>query len=168
MWNMGTWYLTVFPKKIRNKTFYFYSKKKYCFFVFVLSFGHRVQFQGQKLIFWQKKIAAQNTIVSQKLSNYHISLWRKVFFSLLTNFFFINIKVAQCCEGSPIKLWTRSLIGNMVFDGFPKIIRNKTFYFYSKKNYCFFAFVLRVHFRGQKLIFWQKKSAQKTEDLLKN
>jgi hypothetical protein len=99
-----------------------------------------------------------NISFSQKLSNYHISLWRKVFCSLLTNFIFINIKVAHCCEGSPKKIRTRSLIGNMVFGGFPKKIRYKTFYFHAKKIIRFILFLLsfglRVHFRGQKLTFW--------------
>jgi hypothetical protein len=58
----------------------------------------------------------------------------------------------------------------MVFGGFPKKIRNKTFYFHTKKKYYFFLFLLsfgpRVHFRGQKLIFWQKKIRPKREDLL--
>jgi hypothetical protein len=35
---------------------------------------------------------------------------------------------------------TRSLIGNMVLDGFPKQIRNKTFYFHTKKIIRFFLF----------------------------
>jgi hypothetical protein len=45
-----------FPKKNRNKTFYFDTKKKYGYILFLLSFGLRVHFQGKKLIFWQKKI----------------------------------------------------------------------------------------------------------------
>jgi hypothetical protein len=45
-----------FPKKNRNKTFYFDTKKKYGCILFLLSFGLRVDFQGKKLIFWQKKI----------------------------------------------------------------------------------------------------------------
>jgi hypothetical protein len=45
---------------------------------------------------------------------------------------------------------TQSLIGNMVLDGFPKKIRNKTFYFHTKKIISFILFLLslgpRVHF----------------------
>jgi hypothetical protein len=44
----------------------------------------------------------------------------------------------------------------MVFGGFPKKIRNKTFYFHTKKIpiYCFLlSFGPRVHFRGKKLTF---------------
>jgi hypothetical protein len=37
---------------------------------------------------------------------------------------------------------TRSLIGNMVFGGFPKKISNKTFYFHSKKKITLFLFYL--------------------------
>jgi hypothetical protein len=47
----------------------------------------------------------------------------------------------------------------MVFGGFPKEIRNKTFFFTLKKIslYLFFlSFGPRVHFRSKKLIFWQK------------
>jgi hypothetical protein len=83
---------------------------------------------------------SQCTIQSAHLSNYHISLWRKVFFSFLTNFFPIYINVTHCCEVSPKKIWTRSLIGNMVFGGFPKNISNKTFYFYTKKNIALLLF----------------------------
>jgi hypothetical protein len=43
----------------------------------------------------------------------HISLWGKVFFSLLTNFIFIHIKAGHCCEGPPKTIRTRSLIGKM-------------------------------------------------------
>jgi hypothetical protein len=37
--------------------------------------------------------------------------------------------VGHCCEGSPKTIKTRLLIGNMGFGGFPKKIRNKTYYF---------------------------------------
>jgi hypothetical protein len=57
----------------------------------------------------------------------------------------------------------------MVFGGFPKQIRNKTFYFHTKKN-CFIYFVLcfgpRVHFRGQKLTFRQKNLLPKNRKSL--
>jgi hypothetical protein len=43
---LGTWYLAVFQKKIRNKTFYFHIKKKFHFILFLLSFGPRVHFRG--------------------------------------------------------------------------------------------------------------------------
>jgi hypothetical protein len=33
---LGTWYLAVFQKKIRNKTFYFHTKKKFTLFFFYL------------------------------------------------------------------------------------------------------------------------------------
>jgi hypothetical protein len=139
-----------FPKKIRNKTFYFYTKFFLLLYCFLLSLALE-SISGVKSWLFDKKKSAQkqktflttlNTIFSQKLSNYHISLWTKVFFSVLTIFFPIYIKVAYCCEGSPKKMWTQSLIGNVVFDGFPKKIRNKTFYFYTKKKYCFIVFFL--------------------------
>jgi hypothetical protein len=82
------------------------------------------------------------SIQSAHLSNYHISLWGKVFFSFWINFFLINIKVAHCCEGWPKTIRTWSLIGNMVFGGFPKEIRNKTFFFHMKKKYHFIYFFL--------------------------
>jgi hypothetical protein len=43
-----------FPKKIRNKAFYFDTTKKIWLYCFLLSFGPRVHFQGKKLIFLQK------------------------------------------------------------------------------------------------------------------
>jgi hypothetical protein len=45
----------------------------------------------EKTTFLQSEIFGQttlNTIFSQKLSNCHISLWRKVFFSIFNQFFF--------------------------------------------------------------------------------
>jgi hypothetical protein len=129
--------LAVFQKKLGTK--HLDTTKKIWLYCFLLSFGPRVHFQGKKLIFWQKK-SALNTIFSQKLSNYHISLWRKVFFSYLINFFFMNIKAAHSCEGSPKTIRTRSLIGNMVFGSFPKIIMNKTLYFDTTKKIWLYSF----------------------------
>jgi hypothetical protein len=70
----------------------------------------------------------------------------KSFFFIYNQFFFINIKAGHCCEGSPKTIKTRSLIGNMGFGGFPKKIRNKTFYFHCKKKFTifFFYFVLAL------------------------
>jgi hypothetical protein len=59
-----------FPKNIRNKTFYFYNIKKINFFLFLLSFGPRVHFRGQKLTFWQKKKSTQKTEDPQILSKF--------------------------------------------------------------------------------------------------
>jgi hypothetical protein len=48
-----------------------------------------------------------------------------------------------------------------------KKLGTKLFYFYTKKNTFHYYFILslgpRVHFRGQKLIFWQKKSPPKNK-----
>jgi hypothetical protein len=71
-----------FSKKIRNKTFYFHSKIFTLFFFFlVLALesisGVKSRLSGQ---------ISLNIIFSQKLSNYHISLWRKVFFSICNQF----------------------------------------------------------------------------------
>jgi hypothetical protein len=35
-WPSVTWYLTVFPKKLKNKTFYFYTKKNIALLFFTL------------------------------------------------------------------------------------------------------------------------------------
>jgi hypothetical protein len=51
---LGTWYLAVFQKKLGTKLFIFILKK-ISLYSFLLSFGPRVHFRGQKLIFWQKK-----------------------------------------------------------------------------------------------------------------
>jgi hypothetical protein len=52
------------------------------------------------------------------------------------------MKVAYCCEGSSNKIWTQLIIKNTELDGFPKKIRNKTFYFHTKKNFILFFFYL--------------------------
>jgi hypothetical protein len=156
-----------FSKKIKNKTFYFYTKKILHYY-FILCFGPRVHFRGQKLTFYfytKKKycniilyfvlalesisgvkswLCAEITkfsIQSAHLSNYHISLWRKVFFFIYNQFVFINIKAGHCCEGSPKTIRIRSLIGKLGFGGFSKKIRNKNL-FLSKKNKLFNIFGL--------------------------
>jgi hypothetical protein len=49
---LGTWYLAVFQKKLGTKLFIFTVKIKFHFIIFLLSFGPRVHFRGQKLTFW--------------------------------------------------------------------------------------------------------------------
>jgi hypothetical protein len=55
---LGTWHLTVFPKKIGTKLFIFHTKKNYRFILLylVLALDSRVHFRGKKLIFGKKKI----------------------------------------------------------------------------------------------------------------
>jgi hypothetical protein len=120
--------VAVFPKKIGTKLFIFHTKKKYRFILLYLVLALK-SISGVNGLFGNKKIRPKtedpflttlNNIFIQKLSNYHISLWRKVFFFILNKKNSIHIKVAYCCEGSPKTIRTRSLIGNMVFGGFPK------------------------------------------------
>jgi hypothetical protein len=63
-----------------------------------------------------------------------LNLWRKVFFSCITNFFPLISKLATVARGHPKTIRTRSLIGKLGFGGFSKKIRNKTFYFYTKNK----------------------------------
>jgi hypothetical protein len=90
-----------FPKKIRNKTFYFHCKKKFHLFLFLLSFGPRVHFRSQKSTFWSNHPEYKCSAKNCQIVIFHSR--EKFFFPFLTNFFFIHIKVAQCCEGSPKK-----------------------------------------------------------------
>jgi hypothetical protein len=117
-----------FPNKIRNKTFYFHSKKKFTLIFFYLVLALESISGVKRWLFGQTPL---NINFSQKLSNYHISLWRKVFFSYLTNVFFFISKLPNVARSHQKKQKKRSLIKNMVFGGFPKKIRNKTFYFHS-------------------------------------
>jgi hypothetical protein len=80
-----------FPKKNRNKTFYFHTKKKYCFYFFLLSFGPRVHFQGKKLNFCQK--------------NRRPKTKTKILITL-----FISLKVAHSAQEAPKKNSARWLI----------------------------------------------------------
>jgi hypothetical protein len=132
------------------------------------TFGNQKKIWNQNHViwpsFWSNHPEYNFQSKTVKLSYFTLE---KSFFFILTNFLFIYLKVAQCCEGSPEKVWTQSLIKNTELDGFPKKIRNKTFYFYTKKKYHLFLFLLsfgpRVHFRGQKLTFWQKKIPPKKQ-----
>jgi hypothetical protein len=105
-----------------------------------------------------------NSPTEAHLSNYHISLWKKVFF---LHFFSITFKAGHCCEGSPKTIRTRLLIGKLGFGGFSKKNMNKTFYFYTKKkilhNYFILSFGPRVYFRGQKLTLCRNKKVFYTE-----
>jgi hypothetical protein len=85
-----------FSKKNRNKTFYFYTKKKYCIIIlyFVLALE---SISGVKS--WLCAEIKKFSIQSAHLSNYHISLWRKVFFSFITNFFPLISKLATVARG---------------------------------------------------------------------
>jgi hypothetical protein len=47
--------LAVFQKKLGTKRLIF-TQKKLLFYFFLLSFGPKVHFRGQKMTFWQKKI----------------------------------------------------------------------------------------------------------------
>jgi hypothetical protein len=82
---LGTWYLAVFPKKIRNKTFYFHCKFFFTFFFFYLVLALESISGVKSRIFSQTTL---NKIFSQKLSNCQFSLWRKVVFSILNQFCF--------------------------------------------------------------------------------
>jgi hypothetical protein len=95
---LGTWYLAVFQIKLGTKLFIFTLKKKKLFYYFLLSFGHRVHFRGQKLIFGKKKFHPKNRRPppSQKFKNF--------------NPLFISLKVAHSAQEVPKKISGRWLI----------------------------------------------------------
>jgi hypothetical protein len=90
-----------FPKKIRNKTFYFQTKKKLLHYYFILSFGPRVHFRGQKLTFWQKKSPPK------KFKNSKIQKFKN---SKILTTLFISLKVAHSAQEAPKKISARWLI----------------------------------------------------------
>jgi hypothetical protein len=95
---LGTWYLAVFQKKLETKLFIFTVNFFFTLFFFYLVLALE-SISGVK-----SRLLCQTTLTtmfSQKLSNYHISLWRKKKFFIFNQFFLIHIKVAYCCEGSP-------------------------------------------------------------------
>jgi hypothetical protein len=95
---LGTWYLAVFQKNLGTKLFIFTVNYFFTLFFFYLVLALESISRVKSWLFSQTPL---NIIFSQKLSNCHV--WRKDFFPFVTNFFFIHIKVAQCCEGSPKK-----------------------------------------------------------------
>jgi hypothetical protein len=84
-----------FSKKIRNKTFYFYTKKNH-FILFLLSFGPKVHFRGQKLTFWSNHPEYNFQSKTVKLSYFTLE---KSFFSCITNFFPLILKLATVAKG---------------------------------------------------------------------
>jgi hypothetical protein len=91
----------------------------------------------------------------------YFPLEKSFFFSCITNFFPLISKLATVARGHPKTIRTQSLIGKLGFGGFSKKIRDKTFYFYTKKKILHYYFILsfgpRVHFRGQKLTFFLQR-----------
>jgi hypothetical protein len=114
-WEHGIWR---FSKKIRNKTFYFHTKNITLFFFYLVLALESIS--GVKSWLFGKKKSAKKTedpfsttlniIFSQKLSNYHISCWRKVFFSYLIQFFSFILKLPTVARVHQKKIWTQSLI----------------------------------------------------------
>jgi hypothetical protein len=119
-----------FPKKIRYKTFYFHAKKIIRFILFLLCFGPRVHFRGQKLTFWS----------NHPKNNFQSKTVKLSYFTLEKSFFSFILKLPTVARSHQQTMKTRSLIRNMVFGGFPKKIRNKTFYFHTKKNNSLYYF----------------------------
>jgi hypothetical protein len=62
---LGTWYLVVFQKKFKNKTFYFHTKKKFTLFFFYLVLALESIYGVKSWLFGQTTL---NIIFSQKLS----------------------------------------------------------------------------------------------------
>jgi hypothetical protein len=92
---LGTWYLAVFQKILGTKLFIFTLKKSASFFFYLVLALESISGVKSRL-FGQTTL---NIIFIQKLSNYHISLWRKVFFSFLTNFFSFILKLPTVARG---------------------------------------------------------------------
>jgi hypothetical protein len=153
---LGTWYLGVFQKKLGTKLFIVTVKKNFTLIFFYLVLALESISGVKRGLLCQTPL---NIFFSQKLSNYHISLWRKVFFPILTNFFFIHIKVAQCCEESPKKNKKNGrFLGTWYLGVFQKKLGTKLFIFTVKKkihiNLFLLSFGPRVHFRSQTWTFW--------------
>jgi hypothetical protein len=144
-----------FPKKIRNKTFYFHTKIFFSLYFFLLSFGPRVYFRGQKLTFCLHYPECNFQSKTVKLSYFTLG---KSFFFIFNQFFFIHIKVTHCCEGLPKindnpvaykRTWYLAVFQNK--------LGTKLFIFTLNFFFTLFFFLLsfgpRVHFQGQKLTF---------------
>jgi F0F1-type ATP synthase membrane subunit a len=87
---LGTWYLEDFQKKLVTKLFIFTVKFFFTLFFFYLVLALESISGVKSRLLCQTPL---NINFSQKLSNYNISLWRKVFFSFLTIFFPFILKL---------------------------------------------------------------------------
>jgi hypothetical protein len=125
----GIWQFS--KKKLGTNFFIFTVKHFFHSNLFLLSFGPRVHFRGQKSTFMSNHPEYKFQSKTVKLS----------YFTLKKSFFFIFnkqkisfiLKLLTVARGHQKTMRTGSLIRNMVFGGFPKKIRNKTFYFHSNK-----------------------------------
>jgi hypothetical protein len=98
------------------------------------------------------------TIFSQKLSNYHFSLWRKVFFSHLTNVFFHSYQSCPMLRGvTKEKQKNSRFLGTWYLGVFQKKLGTKLFIFTVNFFFHCILFLLsfgpRVHFRSQTWTF---------------
>jgi hypothetical protein len=75
------------------------------------------------------------SIQSAHLSNYHISLWRKVFFSVVTNFFSFILKWPTVARGHRKKCDRSRLLGTWYLTVFPQKLGTKLFIFHTKHFY---------------------------------
>jgi hypothetical protein len=120
------------PKKIRTKTFYFQSKQNnFTLFFFYLVLALESISGVKSRLFGQITL---NIVFSQTLSNCHISLWRKVLFSICNQFFFHSYQSCPMLRGFTIKIKEPSrLLGTWYLAVFQKKLGSKLFIFRVKK-----------------------------------
>jgi hypothetical protein len=97
--------------------------------------------------------------LSQKLSNYHISLWRKVFFPIFNQIFLNSYQSCPMLRGVIKKqLEPGCSLGTWYLGVYQKILGTKLFIFTITKIFHFILVLLsfgpRVHFQSQTLTFW--------------
>jgi hypothetical protein len=124
---LGTWYLAVFQKKLGTKLFIFRVKKNFHLFFFYLVLALESISGGKSRLFSQTTL---NKILSQKLSNCHISPWRKGFFSIFNQFFFHSYQSWLLLRGVTKKIREPSrLLGTVYLAVFQKKLETKLFIF---------------------------------------
>jgi hypothetical protein len=109
------------------------------------------------------QLTGLSSIHSANLSNYHISLWRKVFFFFLTNFFLLLWKLPTVAKGYQIKCKCSRLLGTWYLAVFQNKLGTKLFIFTLQKKYCFIIFYLVLtleSFSGVKSWFYGKNHSE--------
>jgi hypothetical protein len=116
-----------FPKKIRDKTFYFHSNKKVSHNPFLLSFGHRVHFRSQTLTFWSNTPEYKFQSKTVKIS--HFTLEKSIFF-VSYQCFFHSYQSCPMLRGVTKKNKKNGrLLGTWYLEDFQKKLGTKLFIF---------------------------------------
>jgi hypothetical protein len=130
--------LVVFQKKLVTKLFIFTVNFFFHFIIFLLSFGPRVHFRGQKLTFWSNHPEYNFQSITVKLS--YFTLENFFFFHFKPIFFSFISKLPNVARGHQKNRKRSHFLGTWYLAVLQKKLGTKLFYFHSKKIISLYSF----------------------------